>query len=492
MRGVIMAFLVWLFSFWTWFEAFFRLLWFRTPPLVSDQATSGASPGVEPQLWSNEGQHESALATFLSSLLGVQVGRLMYCPGEDGFKLYNWKQGEFSGDEPTHREFLAALASSKVVSGTELKFEIDPFTDNFDRPELLEEIVGALVSNNSFKAVDIKFPSGCSALQMAECVSNLLLGNKAIEELTVQLQSGEVVGRESAELLANGLHENRVLKTLDLWWIRGLVYDEAVEVIIRPLKENDSILQELRLRKITDVGLEHLGVMLGTNTSLKALQYWDYDRFDDPERGDEPVYMRGYTSLGAALGINRSLERLVCTVASSMELKVLLEPLMPVNNNPQANTTLTTLELVNSWIGGKEGVNILVDMIRTNTSLLHLKLYRMKELDDSCPDAVENVVAILEALKTNKSLKRVSFGDCGGVGGYKVLGTMMDLLLENRQLEGIDLAFTPLKYSGDAVYVHSELEKRKKMKLWDLVKGMADESPKSGRVFMCGNPYAGE
>jgi hypothetical protein len=492
MRGVIMAFLVWLFSFWTWFEAFFRLLWFRTPPLVSDQATSGASPGVEPQLWSNEGQHESALATFLSSLLGVQVGRLMYCPGEDGFKLYNWKQGEFSGDEPTHREFLAALASSKVVSGTELKFEIDPFTDNFDRPELLEEIVGALVSNNSFKAVDIKFPSGCSALQMAECVSNLLLGNKAIEELTVQLQSGEVVGRESAELLANGLHENRVLKTLDLWWIRGLVYDEAVEVIIRPLKENDSILQELRLRKITDVGLEHLGVMLGTNTSLKALQYWDYYKVTYPERGDEPVYMRGYTSLKEALGINRSLERLECSVASSTELKLLLEPLMPVNNNPQANTTLTSLQLYQSRIGGKEGVDILVDMIRTNTSLLDLNLFKMKELDDSCPNPVENVVAILEALKTNKSLKRVSFGNCGGVGGYKVLGTMMDLLLENRQLEGIDLAFTPLEDSGDAVYVHFELEKRKKMKLWDLVKGMADESPKSGRVFMCGNPYAGE
>jgi hypothetical protein len=346
-----MAFLVWLFSFWAWFQAFFRLRWFRTPPL--DHATSGASPGVEPQLCSNEGQHESALGTFLSSLSEDTVGSLDYFPGEDGFKLYARFDGgserrEFSGDEPTHREFLAALASSKVgLSGTVLL--IDLSRDNFDRPEQLEEIVGALVSNNNFKAVYLLFP-GCSAVQMAECVSNLLLGNKAIEELTVGLGSGEVVGREAAELLANGLHENRVLKTLDLWGIGGLVDDEAVEVIIRPLKENDSILQELRLRKITDVGLEHLGVMLGTNTSLKALQYWDYDRFDDPERGDEPVYMRGYTSLKEALGINRSLERLGCTVGSSMELKVLLEPLMPVNNNPQANTTLTTLWLYRSRI----------------------------------------------------------------------------------------------------------------------------------------------
>jgi hypothetical protein len=69
---------------------------------------------------------------------------------------------------------------------------------------------------------------------------------------------------------------------------------------------------------------------------------------------------------------------------------------------------------------------------------------------------------------------------------------MMDLLLENRQLEEIVLFGTPLQNSGDAVHVYSELEKRKKMKLWDLIKNMADDHPKSGRVFMCGNPYAGE
>jgi hypothetical protein len=458
-----------------------------------DQATSGASPGVE-QLPSNEGQHESALATFLPSLSEVKVRFFTYIPGKDGFLLVASIGGgseyrKFSGDEPTHREFLAALASSKVVCyGTN---RIDLSLVDFDRWKLLEEIVGALVSDNSFKVVELGF-SWWSALRMAECVSNLLLGNKAIEDLKVFMQSDEVVGREAAELLANGLHGNRVLQTLDLTGISGLVDDEAMKVLIQPLMENDSVLQELRFRRITDVGLEHLGVMLGTNTSLKALEYQDYDRVDDPERRDEPVYMRGFTSLGAALGINRSLERLQCTVGSSMELKVLLEPLMPVNNNPQANTTLTSLYLTWCRIRGKEGVDILVDMIRTNTSLLQLNLSGMEELNYDCPDAVENIVAILEALKTNKSLKRVCFAFCTGVGGYKVFGSMMDLLLENRQLEEIDLSGTPLARSGDALHVYIELEKRKKMKLWDLIKNMADDHPKSGRVFMCGNPYAGE
>ncbi|KAG0575577.1 hypothetical protein KC19_5G014000 [Ceratodon purpureus] len=487
MRGV-MAFKVWLFSFWTWFKAFFSVRWSQTPPL--DQASLDTSLGVE-QLRSDEGHHESELTAFLASLAEDKVRRLIYYPDHDGIRLSIYgadrSEGEFSGGEATHREFLAAVASSKVACCESISIGEYGASCNLKQ---LEEMVRALVPNSNFTEVRLD-TSEVSPLQMAECVSNLLSGNKAIEQLYLSSDSHEVVRKEAAELLAKGLRENRVLKRLDLWYIYGLVDDEAMEVLTKPLKENDSVLQDLGVGKITDVGLEHLGVMLGTNTSLKRLEYWDYDKADDPTRSDE-VYVRGYTSLSEALCANRSLESLDCTVSSSMELKVLLQPLMPTNNKPQANTTLTELWLPDSTIGGKEGVGILVDMIRTNTSLLRLSLLRMTELCDSDPDAVENVVAILEALKTNKSLKYVRFGACSGVGGYKVLGTMMDLLLENRQLEEIDLFGTRLEDSGDARYVHSELEKRRKFKLWDLIKGMANVSPKSGRVFLCGNPYAGK
>ncbi|KAG0615129.1 hypothetical protein M758_5G016900 [Ceratodon purpureus] len=479
MRGV-MAFMVWLFSFWTWSKTFFSVRWSQTPPL--DQASLDTSLGVE-QLRPDEGPHKSELTAFLASIAEDKVGRLIYCPFKYGFRLSfygNDSMKELSGGETAHREFLAAVASSKVASCESISIW---------NVKQLEEMVRALVPNSNFTEVSL-VTSGVSPLQMAECVSNLLSGNKAIEQLDLSSDFREVVGKEAAELLANGLRENRVLKRLDLLdW--GLVDDEAMEVLTKPLKENDSVLQELRVGKRTDVGLEHLGVMLGTNTSLKRLVYLDDYEADDSTRSDE-VYMRGYTSLSEALCVNRSLESLDCTITSSMELKVLLQPLMPTNNKPQANTTLTELRLLDSRIGGKEGVDILVDMIRTNTSLLKLALWEMRELRDSDPDAVENVVAILEALKTNKSLKHMSFWGCSGVGGYKVLGTMMDLLLENRQLEEIDLFGTRLKDSGDARYVHSELEKRRKLKLWDLIKGMANVSPKSGRVFLCGNPYAGK
>ncbi|KAG0586775.1 hypothetical protein KC19_2G116100 [Ceratodon purpureus] len=484
-----MAFMVWL------FKAFFRVRWSQTSP--SDQASPAASLGVG-QLRFDEGHHESELTAFLASLAEAKDRYLSYDPGKDGFQLFfNRADGyrKFSGGGPTHREFLAAVASSKVASCESIFIG-----GSFCRCNLkqLEEIVRALVPNSNFTKVMFNM-SGCTTLQMSGCVSNLLSGNKAIEHLEVVTNFREVVGKEAAELVANGLRENRALKKLDMWRLYdSLVVDEAMEELTKPLKENDSVLQELKVGQVTDVGLEHLGAMLGTNTSLKRLTYSRPRMVGYSTRSDE-VYMRGYTSLSVALCVNRSLEALACVIASSMELKVLLQPLMPTNNKPEANITLTDLSLNRSRIGGKEGVDILVDMIRTNTSLLRLDFWQMTELSDSDPDAVENAVAILEALKTNKSLKVVSFGGCTGVGGYKVLGTMMDLLSENRQLElylqndeleETELRSAGLESSGDARYFLSKLEVRKKVKLWDWIKGQANVSPKLGRIFLCGNLYA--
>ncbi len=46
-------------------------------------------------------------------------------------------------------------------------------------------------------------------------------------------------------------------------------------------------------------------------------------------------------------------------------------------------------------------------------------------------------------------------------------------------------------YTGDVEYVYSALSKRKKIKLWDIVQGMANVKPSSGRVFLCGQPFVG-
>jgi len=188
---------------------------------------------------------------------------------------------------------------------------------------------------------------------------------------------------------------------------------------------------------------------------------------------------------------NQSLEDLTCGISSGLELKALLDPLMPKTNNLQRNTTLTKLTL-QKRIGGKEGIEALVDMICTNSSLLELDLVGVDNLYLRDIEGIENVLTILEALKTNKILKRIGLRNCHAVGGYKVLGTMMDLLLQNHCIEDIDLWNTGLEYAGDANYVSSALSKRKKVKLWDIVQGMANVKPTSGRAFLCGNPYAGK
>jgi len=131
-------------------------------------------------------------------------------------------------------------------------------------------------------------------------------------------------------------------------------------------------------------------------------------------------------------------------------------------------------------------------MLCTNTSLLELNLNYIDEFSLPGEEGIENVLAILEAFKANKSLKRIGFKGCKAVNGYKVLGAMMDLLLENHCIEHIDLQGTSLMETGDADYVYSALSKRKKMRLWGIVQGMANVNPTSGRVFLCGDPYAGK
>jgi hypothetical protein len=166
-------------------------------------------------------------------------------------------------------------------------------------------------------------------------------------------------------------------------------------------------------------------------------------------------------------------------------LKALLDPLVPHNNSPQCNVTLTDL-CFTGHMGGKEGIETLLDMLRTNTSLLEL------QTTFADIDTIENVLAILEALKVNKSLKRIDFSHWKVVRGYQVLGAMMDMLLENHCIEHIYLGSTGLEESGDAEYVHSALSRRMKMKLWDTIQGMANVNPTAGRVFLCGQPYAGK
>ena len=482
----MLAFMMWLLGLWTWFKAFISLAWFRAPPL--DPASAATSVGLE-GLSPEEGHEESALATFLSSVPDCEQFTCEYV--KDGFKIEAWVPGaggdgedrRFSGDEAAYREFLAAVASSKVEYCKE--YLIVKLSGE-DASKHLEEIVGALKSNDTIREVRLE-NKDCSLLRVSECFANLLLQNNVIQHLIIyggeSIRRDQAMGTEAAEQFAKALQENRSLKTLHLWGL-GRLDAEGMRVLVEPLKSPHSVLQYLGVWVTSDVGLEHVGVMLATNTSLRKVDLSDWDRSDE-------VHRRGYTSLRDALAINRTLEELQCRTQSSMELELLLDPLMPTHNRPQSNSTLTSLSLFGSRIGGKEGMDILVGMIRSNSSLLELDLSFLWELSED-PDAVENVLAILAALKTNQSLKEVRFYGCDGVGGYKVLGTMMDLLLENLHLTDIGLLITPLERSGDAEYVYSELKKREKMKLWKLVQGMANEDPKSGRVFLCGNPFAGK
>jgi hypothetical protein len=151
----------------------------------------------------------------------------------------------------------------------------------------------------------------------------------------------------------------------------------------------------------------------------------------------------------------------------------------------QPNSSLTHL-----YIWGDlrvEDMELLETLVRQNTSLLSLDLSWSLLLR-----VADNVIRLLEALKSNKCLKEVSLRTCGGVVGRRVLGTIFDLLEVNHHLKKLDLAITPLTRHGGVEMVEAVLEQKAKHNMWEVVQAMATAKPNSARIFLCGYPYAGE
>jgi len=484
----VLAFLVWLFSFWTWKDFFLRRL--RNP------VSHPASGETAEHILSQDGPQESEFARFLSSL--PEDERRCHHLRFDRDSKFTISYGAFTFP-PSHdstvqasylkflEEFLEAVASSEIEFREEVSIELRG-DDSCKRVEAFADALRQ--SSNRFRKLDLRCHFGF-AIRFANCISSVLLRNEAIQHLCLYFGGlKEGMGKDLAAEFMTIIATPHNLQILKSFGMGGLRLDgEGMEQLMKPFQGPPSVLEELRFYSLTsDAQLEHLSGMLASSTSLKTLLV-----FYNSVVGQE-VYTRGYSNIAAALCSNQSLEVLSCEISSSRELKMLLDPLIPKNNNVQNNTTLIELELYES-IGGKDGIETLAHMLCTNTSLLKLALINVKDLskshDGDDTQEVENVLAILEALKTNKSLKRIDFGGCKAVRGYKVLGAMMDLLLVNHYIEDIDLTRTGLRESGDADYVLSALSKKNKMKLWDTIQSMAIVNPTSGRVFLCGQPFAG-
>ncbi|KAJ9551341.1 hypothetical protein OSB04_015386 [Centaurea solstitialis] len=126
-------------------------------------------------------------------------------------------------------------------------------------------------------------------------------------------------------------------------------------------------------------------------------------------------------------------------------------------------------------------------MLSTNETITRLGIYEDQSLRP------QDIIRIFKNLEKNASLKWLSLQGCKGVDGDLVLKAIMGTLQVNPWIEEIDLANTPLQNSGKAEGIHLKLGHNAKSEPEvDLLRDMPMTVPKSCRVFICGQEFAGK
>ncbi|OVA03829.1 Leucine-rich repeat [Macleaya cordata] len=154
----------------------------------------------------------------------------------------------------------------------------------------------------------------------------------------------------------------------------------------------------------------------------------------------------------------------------------------------QANTSLKSVTFGGGRTKiGRDGIAAILQMLITNQSLVRLGIYDDESLRQ------EDFVRIFRSLERNATLKYLSLQGCKGVEGELVLQTIMETLQVNPWIEDIDLTRTPLHSAGKTQEIYQKLGQNGKIEAEiDLLKDMPLTAPKSCRVFLCGQEFAGK
>ncbi|KAG0606903.1 hypothetical protein M758_9G177500 [Ceratodon purpureus] len=477
-------FLFW-FSLWTWKAFVVRM--FTKPPDSRDEGdsvtgvalSSDEQGDVDQETQTSIDPERSSLAKILDWILQEKSMDLLFEKDDRVSSRFGYgiTSEKTFGDRDSFNEIMGAIAASTTLERIGIRFNSSEVITCYTKG-----LTEALSSNRSVKK--IVFNNGAPNREEIGLVSTVLLNNEFLEDVSLV---SFVMDNEGASLLRNALHHNRTLKRLSLYPNQNTLDEEGWKMLLEPLSGGDGCNNVLEDFTFTLQGPEcrngnvHIGNMVRNNTSLRKV--WITLGGKDHE-----AHTNVLSSIGEALCFNTRLSQLILYLDGFIEemdiLGGLFTSLVPDAQGQQSNTTLKCLQL-HSIFGRPLKCDSLFSMLRSNTSLIELRCYGMIT-------KAEVVVRLLDSLKGNKCLEILNLWGCEGVRGERVLGTIMDLLLENHHLKQIDLSGTPLKEDGSAQIVKAELEKRAKNDLWKVVEGMATTTPTSGRVFLCGEPYAGK
>nr|XP_043630803.1 protein TORNADO 1 [Erigeron canadensis] len=361
----------------------------------------------------------------------------------------------------------------------------------------------------------------------ASLIASALKVNTCLEELQIWEDS---IGSRGAEELSKMIESNSTLKLLTIFDSSSitatplisavLARNRSMEVHIWSGKYNNNTSSKvvefapesntLRIYRLNISGACRVVCALGWNTTVKTLDLtgirlrsrWakEFRWVLEQNRSLKEVNLsktslknKGVVYVAAGLFKNRSLETLHLdgNRFNGVGVEHLLCPLTRFSTvQIQANITLKSITF-----GGKKtkirrnGLIAILQMLSTNQTVTRLGIYDDQSLSP------QDIIRIFVTLQKNASLKRLSLQGCKGVDGDLVLKAIMETLHVNPWIEEIDLARTPLQNSGKSEEIHLKLGQNAisepEVEV-DLLKDMPMTVPKSCRIFICGQDFAGK
>ena len=359
----------------------------------------------------------------------------------------------------------------------------------------MEEFANAICSNPRIKRVfiDISFERELDRTIVARFETlvvymfQVMLKSPSLQSagLVSDRPAGFPLDRAAIEGLAYALRSNLTLNQFTIYNNRVFHFDtEGLKLFLEPLMiGGEGSYQGLRTLQLNYTGIDDerakvVASMLRHNTSLTSIALFGNN-----------IGPQGAACIAEALRSNTTLRQLNLggNPMGAAGLKALVASLTHnmADGHLQPNSSLTHLDIVS--ILGTEDMELLETLVRQNTSLLWLNLS-----NSSLFEVADNVIRLLEALKSNNCLQLVSLSSCDGVVGRRVLGTIFDLLEVNHHLKELNLRDTPLEVDGGAEMVKAVLEQKAKHNMWEVLQAMATAKPNSARIFLCGYSLAGE
>ncbi|KAD4178796.1 hypothetical protein E3N88_27387 [Mikania micrantha] len=361
----------------------------------------------------------------------------------------------------------------------------------------------------------------------AALIASALKTNTCLEDLQIWEDS---IGSKGAEEISKMIEANSTLKLLTIFDSSSITATPLISAVLarnRSMevhiwseergKDTSSKVVEfapesstLRIYRLTPSGACRVACALGWNTTVRSLDLtgvrlksqWarEFRWVLEQNRSLKEVNLsrtclknKGVVYVAAGLFKNRSLEilNLDDNRFNGVGVEHLLCPLTRFSTlQIQANVTLKSITFggKRSKIG-RDGLIAVLQMLSSNQTVTRLGIYEDQSLKP------QDFVRIFKSLEKNASLKCLSLQGCRGVDGDPLLKTIMETLQVNPWIEEIDIARTPLQISGKAEEIYLKLGQNAKSEPEvevDLLKDMPMTVPKSCRIFLCGQEYAGK